>query len=101
MFTQDFVSSTACDTRHSIALSKHSVMSPAHETGFSFVLFGVLSKAQLLGPIIGPPIYQEPFVVFLSFFALGAMASSGHWQVLNLGAKVFEEMMEQGYLVED
>ena len=58
-------------------------------------------KLNLLGPIIGPSITWKIFVVFLPLFALGAMANSGRWQVQNLGAKVFEEMIEQGYSVED
>ena len=58
-------------------------------------------KLNLLGPSIGPSTTRNILVVFPPLFALGAMANSGHWQVQNLGAKVFEEMIEQLYSVED
>jgi hypothetical protein len=107
VFTQDVViSSPVFSTRHSITIllvnvTRHAVFDlPVHATGHFICVIRSAFKAQLLGPSIGPPIHQEPFVVFL-LFALGIMANSGHWQVLNLGAKVLEEMIEQGYSVED
>jgi len=46
---------------------------------------------------------NSPGNLFVGFplFALGIMADQYHWQVLGMGSKVFDEMLEQGYSVED
>ena len=54
------------------------------------VLFGALSKAQLLGPHVGPSVRTRSTLVFLTF-ALGAMASHAfEHQAASLGAHIFE-----------